>query len=379
MMVRVTQPFSFDTLRRRPDVEAPNLFAVDASDRLILDEAAEALAVAEPGTVVVVGDRYGALTLGAAANSGARGIRVYQDPLTGEIALAKNAERYGLRDSFTSTTQDAALFTGATVVLLQMPRTIAELEETASLIAANADPDVVVFAGARLKHLTASMSEALSKQFADVVGSLARQKSRVIVARTPRPRATGPFPAREFSEALGLWIVAHGGAFAGTRLDIGTRFLLAYLPDMKPDAVDAIDLGCGTGILAAAIAAARPELRVIATDQSAAAVASAVGTVEANGLSERVSVVRDDLLTVQPDASCDLILCNPPFHVGAAVHADVAYGRFEEASRVLRPGGELWTVFNSALSHASVLRKMVGKTEVIGQNGKFTVTRSIKR
>jgi 16S rRNA (guanine1207-N2)-methyltransferase len=71
MIVGVTQPFSFDTLRRRPDVEAPNLFAVDASDRLILDEAAEALATAEPGTVVVVGDRYGALALGAAENWGA--------------------------------------------------------------------------------------------------------------------------------------------------------------------------------------------------------------------------------------------------------------------------------------------------------------------
>jgi 16S rRNA (guanine1207-N2)-methyltransferase len=62
--------FSFDDLRRFPDVEAPNLFAVDASDRLILDEAADALAAAEPGEVVVIGDRYGALTLGAAALHG---------------------------------------------------------------------------------------------------------------------------------------------------------------------------------------------------------------------------------------------------------------------------------------------------------------------
>ncbi len=30
-------------LRRYPDVEAPNLYAVDASDRLILDEAAPEL------------------------------------------------------------------------------------------------------------------------------------------------------------------------------------------------------------------------------------------------------------------------------------------------------------------------------------------------
>ena len=32
--------FALDLLRRWPDVEAPNLFAVDATDRLLLDEAA---------------------------------------------------------------------------------------------------------------------------------------------------------------------------------------------------------------------------------------------------------------------------------------------------------------------------------------------------
>ena len=37
-------------LRRYPDLEAPNLHAVDASDRLILDEAATALAEATGGS-----------------------------------------------------------------------------------------------------------------------------------------------------------------------------------------------------------------------------------------------------------------------------------------------------------------------------------------
>ena len=45
----------FEALRRWPDVEAENLFAVDASDRLILDEAADSLADASPGEIVVVG------------------------------------------------------------------------------------------------------------------------------------------------------------------------------------------------------------------------------------------------------------------------------------------------------------------------------------
>jgi 16S rRNA (guanine1207-N2)-methyltransferase len=51
-------PFSFDALRRHPDVEAPNLFAADAADRLILHEAADALDAAALGaaTVAVIGD-----------------------------------------------------------------------------------------------------------------------------------------------------------------------------------------------------------------------------------------------------------------------------------------------------------------------------------
>ena len=35
--------FEFESLRRFPDVEAPNLFASDAADRLIIDEAGPAL------------------------------------------------------------------------------------------------------------------------------------------------------------------------------------------------------------------------------------------------------------------------------------------------------------------------------------------------
>ena len=48
--------FSLDLLRRWPDIEADNLFAVDATDRLLLDTAAESLRGSSRGDVVVVGD-----------------------------------------------------------------------------------------------------------------------------------------------------------------------------------------------------------------------------------------------------------------------------------------------------------------------------------
>jgi len=373
--------FDFDALRRWPDVEADNLFAVDATDRLLLDEAREALAQAAAGEVAVVGDRYGALTLGAAALFGATGLRVHQDPLSGEHALVANAESFGLTGTYRSADLAPALFTGARVVLLQLPRSLAALDEIAGLIARHAAPEVVVFAGGRIKHMTPAMTDVLQRHFARVAASLARQKSRVLRAEQPVAAgspSTDAWPRREFQADLGLWVAAHGAAFAGTGVDIGTRFLLQFLPQMKPDATSAIDLGCGTGLLAAALAASRPALSVLATDQSAVAVASARATMAANDLTERVTVVRDDALASRPDASAELIMLNPPFHIGASVHAGIALKLFEDAARVLRPGGELWTVWNSHLGYRPALDRIVGPTQQAGRNAKFTVTVSRK-
>lgn len=368
-----------DDLRRHPDVEAPNLFAVDATDRLVLDEAADLLADAAPGTVVVVGDRYGALTLGAVARHGVTGVRTHQDRLTGERALHANATRLGL-GGFTSHALTADLVTGARVVLLQLPRALDALDEVAALIAEHADPAVVVVAGGRVKHMTTAMNDVLGRHLAVVEARLARQKSRALVASSPRPAAERPvrrWPER--AEHDGLVVCAHGGAFAGTGLDIGTRALLAHLDGVAAATGTAVDLGCGTGVLAVALARQRPGLAVVATDESAAAVMSAQATVEANGVDERVRVTRavggDDL----PDASVDVVLLNPPFHVGAAVAPAAAHALFADAARVLRPGGELWAVWNSHLRYRGVLERVVGPTRQVGRDPKFTVTVSTRR
>lgn len=370
-----------DRLRRWPDVEAPNLFAVDASDRLILDEASAAVSAAPPGTVVVINDHYGALAIGAAANLGATGVRVFQDALVGEAALSANAR--GITSELQSLPLGRELLSGARVVLLQVPRSLAELDEIAGEIARWADPDVVVFAGGRIKHLSLTMNAVLTKHFGRLDVSLARQKSRVLIARQPL-EATSEFPVREYIDELGLWVCAHGAVFAGAKLDLGTRLLISVLDGALPDAAletstVAIDLGSGTGILAATLARSRPGISVIATDQSAAAVASSLATMAANDLADRVTVVRDDGLKSQPDASADLIVLNPPFHVGATVHTGLADRLFRDAARVLRPGGELWTVYNSHLAYRPTLQSVIGSTREVVRNNKFTVTSSRRR
>jgi 16S rRNA (guanine1207-N2)-methyltransferase len=363
-------------LRRAPDVEAPDLVAVDAADRLLLDTAAPLIAAA-PDAVVVVDDAYGALTLGATAVHGATGVRVHQDSLVGERALARNAERTGV-SGWRSLPLDAGLARGARVVLVRAPRGLEALREIAEVLASDADPDVTVLVGGRVKHMTRAMNDVLRGSFDDVTAGLGRQKSRVLTARAPRPGRRS-FPRSERHEDLGLVLCAHGAAFAGPRVDVGTRALLAVLDRAAPDARTAVDLGCGTGVLAAALARARPALQVTATDSSAAAVASAAATAAANGLADRIAVLRDDAAASLPAASVDLVVCNPPFHLGAAVVPEVADRLVRGAARVLRPGGELWTVYNTPLGHRTALSRQVGPTRVAARTPKFTVAVSVRR
>ncbi len=371
-----------DRLRRWPDIEGPDLVAADAADRLLLDESAPARvalrdAAAPSAALVVIGDTHGALALASAAD-GAHGIRVHQDALVGERALAANAERLGLSERVRSLPLTAGLVRDARVVLLRLPRSLDALRDIAGLIAAHAAPEVVVFAGGRVKHMTVAMNEVLRAHFARLDVTLARQKSRVLIAREPRG---GGDPVPAAARVDGLEIRAFGGAFAGARLDLGTRLLLRHLPAQidggTPDD-PLIDLACGTGVVAAHLALRHPEAQVYASDASAVAVASALATVAANGVADRVSVARDDALTLRPDASASFIALNPPFHSGAAVTDRLAPRLFRDAARVLRPGGQLWCVWNSPLRYRPLLERIVGPTQQVARDARFTVTVSTR-
>lgn len=378
--------FPFEALRRTPDIEAPGLVAVDAADRLILDESASARADAAAGEVVVIGDAYGALALGAAWDLAARDrrgtgrVRVHQDALMGERAIAANAAGLGLADVVApSPALDAALVTGARVVLMRLPRSLDALRDIAGLIAERAAPDVAVFAGGRIKHMTRAMNDVLGAFFARVDVTHARQKSRVLIARSPRDgRAPTPAAAR----IDGLELRAYGGTFGGASIDAGTRLLLSHLPDVLPGGGPDdpwLDLACGNGIIGAWLATRHPSSFVVSSDPSSSAVASAGETMRANRVEDRVRVERADALEERPDASASLITLNPPFHSGAAVTDQIAPRLFADAARVLRPGGELWCVWNSPLRYRAALERIVGPTRQVARDPRFTVTVTTRR
>lgn len=376
----------FAGLSREPDFDAAELEAFDATDELLLVAASEWIATGHevpPGTVVTIGDRHGALTLGAAIALGATGIRAHQDPLLGERALARNAERLGLRDTFTSHALDASLLEGARLVLLQLPLGLAALDEIAQLVARCAHPEVVLLAGGRIKHMSHGMNAVLARSFGEVSAGLGWRKSRLLTASRPHPAAelgTNRFPVWGTDPDLSFRVAAFGATFGGSALDHGSRLLLRTLREAPPASAHRIvDLGCGNGVLATAAALTFPKARVIATDQSAAAVAATRLTAAAAGVSDRVAIHRADATEAVPDGWADLILLNPPFHTGATVHAGVAHRLIESCARALTPGGELRLVFNSHLRYRTLVARVIGPVRELARDRTFTVLSATRR
>lgn len=423
----------FARLARDPDFDAEELRAFDASDELLLATAAEELGGGAgngpsgasglaPGELAVIGDRHGALALGAVALLGARGVRVFQDPVLGERALHRNAQRLGIPEGegFASHALDATLLDGAKLVLVQLPRGLDALDEIAQAIARWAHPDVRVLAGGRVKHMTRAMNDVLGRSFAEVSAGLGWRKSRVLAARGPRPAseaAVSPFPRWGTDPDLGFSVAAFGATFGGPTLDHGSRLLLTGLADAAPGARRIVDLGCGNGVLGVSAALARPGAHVVATDQSAAAVRATRLTAEAAGVLAPgcghdggasltgtdaevesgeltgagepagagalalpgVCVHRADALEAVPDGWAELILLNPPFHTGATVHAGVAHRLIERCARALAPGGELRIVFNSHLRYRPLVERAVGPSRQIARDRTFTVLAAARR
>jgi release factor glutamine methyltransferase len=76
--------------------------------------------------------------------------------------------------------------------------------------------------------------------------------------------------------------------------------------------VTVADVGTGSGVIGISIAVAAPQIEVWATDTSEAAVELARANAERHGVSDRVHVVRGNLLEPIP-AAVDLVVANLPY------------------------------------------------------------------
>ncbi|MFJ9348057.1 methyltransferase [Streptomyces sp. NPDC101237] len=366
-------------LSRFPEDPGDRLRAWDASDAYLLRYlAAEGTGLS--GSVVVLGDRWGALVT---ALAGHRPTQITDSYLSQEATRA-NLARAGVEPGAVRllTTQDPPP-ERVDVLLVRVPKSLALLEDQLLRLAPAVHADTVVIGTGMVKEIHTSTLRLFERILGPTRTSLAEQKARLIHC-SPDPslrRPVNPWPySYELPDGIGAvsghTVVNHAGVFCADRLDIGTRFFLDHLPSGGNRVVD---LGCGNGVVGTAVALADPTAEVLFVDESFQAVASAEATYKANGVPGHAEFRVGDGLAGVAAGSVDVVLNNPPFHSHQATTDATAWRMFTGAARALRPGGELWVVGNRHLGYHVKLRRLFGNSLLVASDPKFVVLKAVKR
>ena len=127
-------------------------------------------------------------------------------------------------------------------------------------------------------------------------------------SETTRHRVTGTIWGRDYTFA------SANGVFSATRLDPGTSvlFRLCTPPEDRPARF--LDLGCGFGPIAIALAISCPQVLVDAVDTNERALELTAENARAAGVEDRVNVCLPS--EVPPQVRYDEIWSNPPIRIG---------------------------------------------------------------
>ncbi|HLR27447.1 MAG TPA: methyltransferase [Ruania sp.] len=141
------------------------------------------------------------------------------------------------------------------------------------------------------------------------------------------------------------------GVFSATGLDPGTRVLLEHVPDPAPMGT-LLDLGCGWGPIALAMAAASPQARVWAVDVNGRALELTAGNARRLGLNNVQVATGEQLLAAEPGLTVDSLWSNPPIRVGKSVLHELLGAWLPR----LTPGGQAHLVVHKNLGSDSLQR-----------------------
>jgi release factor glutamine methyltransferase len=151
-------------------------------------------------------------------------------------------------------------------------------------------------------------------------------------------------------------------AFHGIDLDVGpgvlvprpeTEILVERVLAATPSGGSVLDLGTGSGAIALAIAAARPDLRITGVDASPEALAWAVRNRDRLGLGGRVDLLLGDLFAPVAERRFDVIVANLPYIREDEKSALPCEVRNWEPEAALFAGNDGLTVIRRVIAEAS--------------------------
>lgn len=181
-----------------------------------------------------------------------------------------------------------------------------------------------------------------------------------------------PFEAE--SECTPLVQFTRPGVFSWEHLDEATALLIDTMNIRRGDRV--LDLGCGAGGLGV-VAALQSGARVVLVDADADAVRCARRTAHHAGASN-IDVRASDVAEAMDGESFDVVLTNPPFHVGKATDLTVPQAFIDDAYDALAPGGRLYLVANRTLPYERLIQARFGEVRTAHDGRRFKVLGAVR-
>ncbi|MDZ7705463.1 MAG: methyltransferase [Trueperaceae bacterium] len=214
------------------------------------------------------------------------------------------------------------------------------------------------------------------KQLAALFGEvdvLAKKAGWRLVRAKKIKTETEAVEARTFN-AADLTLEAEPGVFASGKLDPGTALLLATLDLRETAGQRLLDLGCGYGVIG--LKASLAGAAVTALDDDVLAVKSTHRNAARYGLDVR-SLHSDVDSALKDDARFDVVLSNPPFHVGKQVRLELPRVFIAAARKHLVPGGVFTLVANKALPYEQELSTWA-TVATIAESPQYKVLQAVK-
>ena len=363
-------------LQRLPLRANELLQAWDAADEYLLNHLADQAPTAE-AKLVILNDSFGALAVALAA---------YQPVAISDSYLSQQATRLNLAANQINPQQltllDSLSLPTSRIdyLLIKIPKTLALLEYQLHQLRPLLTADSVIIAAGMVKNMPPTVWKIIDKLIGPTQPSIAIKKARLIYAKLDNQLALGPnpYPSSYALEGLQQPVLNHANVFSRQSLDIGTRFLLQHLP-IQGNYKHIIDLGCGNGLVGLMLAKQHQQASISFVDESFMALASARQNFQAEfGSSRAGQFIAADCLTGFAANSADCIVCNPPFHQQHTVGDHIAWQMFQQAHKVLSPGGELTVIGNRHLNYHLSLKKLFGNCRQIASNAKFVIISSRK-
>ncbi len=380
-------PLGVLTLKRFPVREADRLRAWDAADELLVKHLHDEQGLLSADCrVLVFDDQFGAITAyicqALSASDSPIVVDVITDSLISQSAILQNLEANGFDATnsqirFLSSTGTPTERYG--LIVYKLPRNHSYFADIMCRLRGSMDENTKIVGGAMVKYLPLTVLDLLGHTIGKTTTSLATKKARLIYSAYDKELAPdNPYPTSYDVEELDIQLINHSNVFSRDSIDIGTRLLLAVMPESDNE-LTVVDLACGNGVVAISSALLNPKAKYILCDESNMAVMAARENFTRCLPEREAEFIQADCLDGIEHNSVDLVLCNPPFHQQNSVSEHIGWQMFKESLQCLKPGGQLWVVGNRHLGYHVKLKKLFGNALLVDSNKKFVVIKSIKR